>query len=111
VIPKAEIPEHLEKRLVSRGLADFVEIAVLAASAQTFLRRTSAHIIALLQTEKHVLELIHARVGEQQCRIVRGQNRAGAHTGMALPLEVFQKLFANLRTRHHQIELSMRDNG
>ena len=76
VIAEAEIAEHLKKRLMPRRLADFVEVVVLAARAQTFLRRASADIIALLQTKKHILELIHAGVGEKQRRIVRRQQRA-----------------------------------
>ena len=48
VITEGKISEHLEKSLVPRGLADFIEIVMFAAGAQTFLRRAGAHVVALL---------------------------------------------------------------
>ena len=38
VIAERKIPEHLEESLVTRGLADFIQVVVLATGAQTFLR-------------------------------------------------------------------------
>ena len=73
VITERKIAEHLEKRMMPRGLSDFVEIVVLSARADTLLRRDSPLIIALLVTQKHVLELVHPRVREQESRVVRGQ--------------------------------------
>ena len=55
------------------GFSHFVQVVMLAAGAQTLLRRAGAHIIALLQTKEHILELIHAGVGKKQCRIIRRQ--------------------------------------
>src|ERR1043166_1321732 len=103
VVAEAEIPKHLEEGLVARSLPHLIEIIVLAAGAQTFLRRTGASIIALLVAEKDVLELIHARVREEQRRIVGGQKRAGAHTRMAVPLKVLEEFFANLVTSHKKV--------
>ena len=53
-----------------RGLADLVEIVVLAAGADAFLRRNGALIVALLVAEEDVLELVHPGVGEQQRRVI-----------------------------------------
>ena len=64
IITERKIAEHFKERLMPSGLSHFVEVIVFTAGAQTLLRRASAHVIALLQTEKHILELIHARVGE-----------------------------------------------
>src|SRR2546421_8087562 len=66
VIAERKIADHFEESLVTRGLADFVQIVVLAAGAQTFLRRAGANIVALLNSQKHIFELIHTRVGDQQ---------------------------------------------
>ena len=55
-----------------RGVADVFQIVVLAARAHAALRARRAHIGTLVLAEKHVLELHHARVGEQQRRIVAG---------------------------------------
>ena len=39
VIAEREIAEHLEEGVVARGVADIVEVVVLAAGAHAFLRR------------------------------------------------------------------------
>src|SRR5215468_10059107 len=42
VVAEGEVAEHLEKGVVTRGVADIVEVVVLAAGAYTFLRRHRA---------------------------------------------------------------------
>ena len=72
VVAKGEIAQHLEERVVTTGEADVFEVVVLAAGAHAFLRSRGAVVVALLQAEENVLELVHPRVGEEQRRIVRG---------------------------------------
>src|SRR5689334_4077253 len=85
---------------------DFVEIVMLAARTNTLLRRRSAHILALLRAQKRVFKLIHARVSEQQRRIVGGQKRRRTHTRVSLFLKILQKSFANFVTSHHPFEFT-----
>ncbi len=54
------------------GEADILQVVMLAAGADALLRRGGAVVVALLEAEKDVLELVHARVGEEQGGIVRG---------------------------------------
>src|SRR6185295_11829956 len=89
-----------------RGLSHFVEIIVFAAGANTLLRRRGAHVLALLRTQKDVLELIHARVCEEQRRIVGGQEGRRAHTRVPVLLKIPQKSFANFVTSHHSFEFT-----
>src|SRR5207253_7805033 len=107
---KRKISEHFEKSLMPRSLPHFVEVVMFAARAQALLGRTSAHVFALLGPEKDILELIHARVSEQQRGIVCGQKWTGAHACMPVLLEVPQKLFANFVASHDQMEFSMRNS-
>ena len=80
VVAEAEIAQHLEEGVVARGVADVVQVVVLAAGADAFLRRGGAHVGALLLAGEHVLELHHAGVGEHQRRVVaRHQRRAFDH--------------------------------
>ena len=65
VVAEAEVAEHLEKRVVARGVADVFQIVVFAARAQAALRGGGAHVIALVLAEKNIFELHHAGVGEQ----------------------------------------------
>src|SRR6476646_6732799 len=72
IVAEREVAEHLEEGEMPRGVADLLEIVVLTAGADAFLRRRRATIPLgrLLHAEEHLLELHHARVREQQCRIV-----------------------------------------
>ena len=77
VVAEAEIPQHFEEGMVPRGVADIVEVIVLAARTHAFLRRRRALVIPRLDTGEEVLELHHARVGEHQRRVVpRHEGRA-----------------------------------
>ena len=42
IIAEGEIAEHLEEGVVARGVADIVEVVMLAAGAHAFLRRGRA---------------------------------------------------------------------
>src|ERR1044072_4809636 len=89
-----------------RGLSAFIEFLVLAAGANTLLRRRGARILAPLRTQKDVLKLIHAGVREEQRRIVGGQEWRRAHARVPVLLKIPQKSFANFVTSHHPIEFT-----
>ena len=76
IIAEREIAEHLEEGVVARGVADILEIVVLAAGAHAFLRRGGAAVGPLLHAGEDVLELHHAGIGEQQRRVVARDERA-----------------------------------
>ena len=76
IVAEGEIAEHLEKGVVARGVADIVEVVVLAAGAHALLRGRGARIGALLEPGEDVLELHHAGIGEHQRRIVARHQRA-----------------------------------
>ena len=76
IVAEGEIAEHLEEGVVTRGVADIVEVVVLAARAHAFLRRRRAQGDRLLLTGEDVLERHHARIGEHQSRIVARHERA-----------------------------------
>ena len=44
IVAEAEIPQHLEEGMVAGGVADIVQVVVLAAGADAFLRRGGAGI-------------------------------------------------------------------
>ncbi len=64
---------------MARGVADIIEIVVLAAGAHAFLRGDGALIGTLLDPGKHVLELHHAGIGEHQRRVVARHQRRRRH--------------------------------
>ena len=64
---------------MARGVADIVEVVVLAAGAHAFLRGHGARIGTLLEAGEDVLELHHAGIGEHQGRIVARHQRRRGH--------------------------------
>src|SRR5438477_10887490 len=85
---------------MARSVADVLEIVVLAAGAHALLAARCARVRTLVRAEEHVLELHHARVREEQRRIVRRHERAARDHLMAIPLEVIEKRFSDFATAH-----------
>src|SRR5690242_12502130 len=83
------------------GEPDIFEIVVLAAGAHAFLRGSGALVVALLESEEHVLELVHSGIGKKQGRIADGHERRAAHDAMAILREKLQKCAANFLSRKH----------
>ena len=91
VVAEREVAEHLEEGVVARGVADIVEVVVLAAGAHAFLRGDGALVGALLEAGEDVLELHHAGVGEHQRRVVARHERRRRHDLVAGLGEVVEK--------------------
>ena len=85
VVAEGEVAEHLEEGVVAGGVADVVEVVVLAAGAHAFLGGRGADVGTLLDAGEDVLELDHAGVGEHERRIVARDERARGHDLMAVP--------------------------
>ena len=98
VVAEAEIAQHLEEGVVAIGEADVLQIVVLAAGAHAFLRGGGARVVALLDAEEDVLELVHAGVGEQQRGIVGRHQRRGVHDLVSVLLEIAQEHGTNFGT-------------
>ncbi len=77
VVAEREVAEHLEERVVTRGVADVVEVVVLAAGSHAFLRRGRAGVGSALVAGEDVLELHHPGVGEHQA-----WDRCGERAGL-----------------------------
>ncbi len=97
VVAEAEIAQHLEEGVVAIGEADVLQVVVLAAGAHALLRGGGARVVALLDAEEDVLELVHAGVGEQQRGIVGRHQRGGVHFLVSLGDEIVQEHAANFR--------------
>ena len=96
VVAEGEVAEHLEERVVPGGEAHVVEVVVLAAGAHALLRGGGARVVALLAAGEDVLELDHAGVGEQQRRVVLGDERRGGDAAVAALLEELEERLADL---------------
>ena len=96
VVPKREVPEHLEEGVVPRGDPDVLEIVVLAADTDALLRRSSARIRPLFLTGEDVLELHHACVREHERRIIRRDERTRSDPLVLALREEPKERFPNL---------------
>ena len=92
VIAKGEVAEHLEEGVMPGGVADIVEIVVLAARAHALLRGRGAWKGRLHAAGEIVLERHHAGIGEHQCRIVARHQRARRNRRVAVLLEEAKKM-------------------
>ena len=79
---------------------DIFQIVVFAARAHAFLRRGGAGVVALFEAQEDVLELVHARVGEQQSWIVRRDQRGTTHYAVAARGEEVEEALADVVTCH-----------
>ena len=105
VVAERKIAQHLEKRVVARGISNVVEIVVLAARPHALLRRYRARIVPRFLPREHRLELHHARVGEQQRRIVAGHQRRRRHLLVSSLAKVVEKPSADLVDAGHSMPL------
>ncbi len=102
VIAKGKIAQHLEKGVVAIGEADIFEVVVLAPGAHAFLRGGGALVVALLEAEENVLELVHARIGKKKRGVAYGHKGGAAHHAMSVGGKKFQKSAADFVTCRHQ---------
>ena len=101
IIPERKIAEHFEEGVMPRGIADIVQIVVLAARAHALLRAGRGGIGARFQTGEDVLERHHPSVDEHQRRIVLRHQRRGGHDAVAAAAEIVEERAANVVGRSH----------
>ena len=53
-----------------RRITHVFQVIVLTAGADTALGACSTRVIPGLTSQKNILELVHARVSKQQCRVI-----------------------------------------
>src|ERR1700675_258618 len=73
------------------GEADVFKVVVLAARADAFLAGRSLVVIAPLEAEEDVLELVHPGIGEKQRRVVLRDERRAADDAVPPLLEEAEK--------------------
>ena len=100
VVAEGEVAEHLEEGVVPLGVAHLLEVVVLAAGADALLAGDGALVVAWFHAEKGPLELVHPGVGEQQRRVVGGEQRGGGHLAVPLALEILDEAASDVGGVH-----------
>ncbi len=80
IVAEREIAEHLEEGVMARGIADIVEIIVLAAGAHAFLRGGRGPVRTRLEAGEHILERHHAALTNMSVGSLFGTSGADATT-------------------------------
>ncbi len=106
IIAEREIAEHLEEGVMARGVADIVEVVVLAAGADAFLRRDRPRIGPLFQAGEDVLELHHAGIGEHQGGVVARHERRARHDHVPLARKKAEEVRPDFVDAAHLPQLS-----
>jgi hypothetical protein len=101
VVSEGPVAQHLEHRVVVGVEADVLEVVVLAAGADAFLRVGHARRIPgrLLLTKKDRDELVHAGVCEKQIGRI-GQERRRRHDCVLFLAKEIEKRLSDLRRGH-----------
>ena len=103
VIAKGEVAQHLEKGVVTGGVAHVLQIVVLASGAHTLLAGGGGAVLTLLFTDKSALELHHTGVYKKQSGIVRRHQRRASQVPMVVLLKIVDKEFARFAAFHHHL--------
>ncbi|EGO96301.1 hypothetical protein APM_0875 [Acidiphilium sp. PM] len=102
IVAEGEVAEHLEEGVVPGGVADIVEIVVLAAGADAFLRGGGADIGPVLVAGEDVLERHHAGIDEHQRRVVARHQGCGGHHLVAVAGEEVEEGGADVVAGGHE---------
>ena len=103
IVAKGEVAEHLEEGVVPRGPPDVLQVVVFPPRAHAFLGADRPLVLPFLQAKEGVLELVHPGVGEEQRRVVSGDQVGTLHQGVPLGLEVVEELRADLSACHKNL--------
>ncbi|OAV75799.1 hypothetical protein Barb7_00554 [Bacteroidales bacterium Barb7] len=84
IIAERPVAQHLEHRMMIGVMPHFLQVVMLSAHAQAFLRIRHAGIFDGHIPQNNVLELVHSRIGKHQCRVTFNNHRCGRHNLMPL---------------------------
>ena len=101
IVAEGKIAEHLKECVMACCIADIVEVIVLAAGPDAFLRRGGSAVGPLLDAGEDILELDHAGIGEQQGRIIAWHERRGGDDRMPVAGEIIEESGPDLVDARH----------
>src|SRR5690606_37872672 len=110
IVPKAEITQHFKEGMVAGGITHIFQVIMFTTSPYTALSTGCASVVTLVTTEKDIFKLHHPRIGEQQCRVITGNQRAAGYNGMSLTLKKFQVSVTNFCALHRSF-INSASNG
>ena len=101
VVAEAPVAEHLKHGMVVSVVAHLLQVVVLAAHAQAFLRVGAAAGLGVLGTQYDVLPLVHARISKHQRGVVLDNHRCRRDDNVSFRLEEFFVRVTDFICCHH----------
>ena len=101
VVTERPVAQHFEEGVVASGVADIVEIVMLAPGPNAFLRGRRGHVRPAFLPREHILERHHSGIDEHQRRVVVRDQRRRCHPRMAMPFEIIEEAAADVVGRCH----------
>ncbi len=103
VVAEGPVAEHLEHGVMVGIVPHLVEVVVFPRNTQTLLCVGHTRIFRRAVAQKNILELVHARIGKHQCRVILYDHRCRRDDGMLLAPEKFQESFPYLIRFHCKV--------
>src|SRR5690606_11460562 len=100
IVAETEVAQHLEEGVVPGGVADVLEVVVLATGPDALLGAGRPVVGSAIEAEEDVLELVHPRVREQQGRVVRRHDRARGDDRVFLRFEEAEETLTDFGRFH-----------
>ena len=96
IVAEREIAKHFKERMMTTGIPDVFQIIMFTPGSHAPLNGHGPGIRTPFFSQKHALELVHTRVGEQERRIGLGQQRRAGNHGMVSGTEKIQERLSKL---------------
>ena len=100
VVAERPVSEHFEKGVVVGVATHLFQVVVLARNADALLDVRRPLVRPLADAQEHILELVHAGIGEEKRGVVLRHHRCARNDGVAVPAEKLKKGGTNLRCCH-----------
>ena len=105
IVAEAPVAQHLEHGVVTAVVAHGFQVVVLAAHAQALLAVGGTGEFGGGIAQEDIFELVHARVGEHERRVVLDDHGGRRYNGVALGCEEVQVFLADFLRCHTSIIL------
>ena len=96
IIAEGEIPQHFKESMVSRRIADIVEVIMLATGAHAFLARRRPGNLPAFKAGEDIFERHHPGVDEHQRWVIVGHERCRLHYVMLGVAKIVEKTAADV---------------
>ena len=102
VVAETPVAQHLEHGVVVGVVPHLLEVVVLAAHAEAFLRIHPAHVFSgVFGAENDIFPLVHTGVGEHQRGVIFDHHRGRCNDFVAFRLKEFLVRLAHFICCHH----------